>query len=434
MSVIKLDKYLNSFFKLRLQDADKELYNSIRDEFTRQQNHIELIASENIVSKAVLEAQGSVLTNKYAEGYPSKRYYGGCEFVDKAEDLALERVKKLFDCKYANVQPHSGAQANGAVYLALLKPGDTTLAMSLNSGGHLTHGAKPAQSGKWFNALHYEVDKNTGLIDYESVEKIALENKPKLIIAGGSAYSRVIDFKRFREIADKVGAYFLVDMAHYSGLVAGKQYPNPIEHAHVVTSTTHKTLRGARSAMILTNHEDLYKKINSAVFPGLQGGPLMHVIAARAVCFGEALKPEFEEYIKNVIASAKVMAKTLVDRGFRIVTGGTDSHIVWLDLTPKGLTGDKAEKILEEVGLACNKNAIPYDPNPPKITSGLRFGTAAATTRGFNQKDFEQVGNMIADILDSLLLEENERNVVFNKTRKDVIELCKKYPIYSEAF
>ena len=272
------------------------------------------------------------------------------------------------------------------------------------------------------------------LIDYDEVEALALEHKPKMIIAGASAYPRTIDWKKFREIADKVGAYFLVDMAHYSGLVAGKQYPNPIEHAHVVTSTTHKTLRGARSAMILTNHEDLYKKINSAVFPGLQGGPLMHVIAARAVCFGEALKPEFEEYIKNVIASAKVMAKTLVDRGFRIVTGGTDSHIVWLDLTPKGLTGDKAEKILEEVGLACNKNAIPYDPNPPKITSGLRFGTAAATTRGFNQKDFEQVGNMIADILDSLLLEENERNVVFNKTRKDVIELCKKYPIYSEAF
>jgi len=430
--------YLNdsykSFFEDGLSVKDPELYKAIKDELIRQQQHIELIASENIVSQAVLEAQGSVLTNKYAEGYPSKRYYGGCEHVDVSENLAIERAKKLFNCKFANAQPHSGAQANGAVFLALLKPGDTFMGMSLNSGGHITHGLKISMSGKWFNAIGYEVDKESELIDYDNVEKLALEHKPKLIIAGGSAYSRVIDFKRFREIADKVGAYLLVDMAHYSGLVAGKQYPNPIEHAHVVTSTTHKTLRGARSAMILTNHEDLYKKINSAVFPGLQGGPLMHVIAARAVCFGEALKPEFEEYIKNVIASAKVMAKTLVDRGFRIVTGGTDSHIVWLDLTPKGLTGDKAEKILEEVGLACNKNAIPYDPNPPKITSGLRFGTAAATTRGFNQKDFEQVGNMIADILDSLLLEENERNVVFNKTRKDVIELCKKYPIYSEAF
>ncbi len=388
---------ISDLFTKGIKEADPEVYGTLSRELERQQNQIELIASENIASRSILNAQGSVMTNKYAEGYPGKRYYGGCEFVDQAEEIALERVKKLFNCKFANLQPHSGAQANQAVFVK--KDGN---------------------------------DKD--LIDYDEVEALALEHKPKMIIAGASAYPRTIDWKKFREIADKVGAYFLVDMAHYSGLVAGKQYPNPIEHAHVVTSTTHKTLRGARSAMILTNHEDLYKKINSAVFPGLQGGPLMHVIAARAVCFGEALKPEFEEYIKNVIASAKVMAKTLVDRGFRIVTGGTDSHIVWLDLTPKGLTGDKAEKILEEVGLACNKNAIPYDPNPPKITSGLRFGTAAATTRGFNQKDFEQVGNMIADILDSLLLEENERNVVFNKTRKDVIELCKKYPIYSEAF
>ncbi len=394
---------ISDLFTKGIKEADPEVYGTLSRELERQQNQIELIASENIASRSILNAQGSVMTNKYAEGYPGKRYYGGCEFVDQAEEIALERVKKLFNCKFANLQPHSGAQANQAVFLALLQPHDTILGMSLASGGHLTHGAKPNLSGKWFNAVQYGVKKDGNdkdLIDYDEVEALALEHKPKMIIAGASAYPRTIDWKKFREIADKVGAYFLVDMAHYSGLVAGKQYPNPIEHAHVVTSTTHKTLRGARSAMILTNHEDLYKKINSAVFPGLQGGPLMHVIAARAVCFGEAL----------------------------------DSHIVWLDLTPKGLTGDKAEKILEEVGLACNKNAIPYDPNPPKITSGLRFGTAAATTRGFNQKDFEQVGNMIADILDSLLLEENERNVVFNKTRKDVIELCKKYPIYSEAF
>ena len=299
MSVIKIDKYLNSFFKLKLQDADKELYNSIRDEFIRQQNHIELIASENIVSKAVLEAQGSVLTNKYAEGYPSKRYYGGCEHVDVSENLAIERAKKLFNCKFANVQPHSGAQANGAVYLALLKPGDTTLAMSLNSGGHLTHGAKPAQSGKWFNALHYEVDKETGLIDYNAVEKLAIEHKPKLIIAGGSAYSRIIDFKKFREICDKVGAYLLVDMAHLSGLVAGGAYPNPTKFADVVTSTTHKVLRGPRGGIILTNNEELAKKFNSAIFPGLQGGPLMHVIAAKAVCFKEALSDEFKTYTQK---------------------------------------------------------------------------------------------------------------------------------------
>ena len=314
MSVIKLDKYLNSFFKLKLQDADKELYNSIRDEFTRQQNHIELIASENIVSRAVLEAQGSVLTNKYAEGYPSKRYYGGCEHVDVSENLAIERAKKLFECKFANVQPHSGAQANGAVYLALLKPGDTTLAMSLNSGGHLTHGAKPAQSGKWFNALHYEVDKETGLIDYNAVEKLAIENKPKLIIAGGSAYSRIIDFKKFREICDKVGAYLLVDMAHLSGLVAGGAYPNPTKYADVVTSTTHKVLRGPRGGIILTNNEELAKKFNSAIFPGLQGGPLMHVIAAKAVCFKEALSNEFKTYTKNVIRNAKVLSERLSKR------------------------------------------------------------------------------------------------------------------------
>ena len=314
-TAIKLDKYLNNFFKLKLQDADVELYNSIRDEFTRQQNHVELIASENIVSKAVLEAQGSVLTNKYAEGYPSKRYYGGCEHVDVSENLAIDRLKKLFDCKFANVQPHSGAQANGAVYLALIKPGDTILGMSLNSGGHLTHGAKPAQSGKWFNAIHYEVDKVTGLIDYQSVEKLAEENKPKIIIAGGSAYSRIIDFKKFREICDKVGAYFLVDMAHFSGLVAGGAYPNPTKYADVVTSTTHKVLRGPRGGIILTNNEELIKKFNSAIFPGLQGGPLMHVIAAKAVCFKEALSSDFKVYTKNVIHNAKILADSLNQKG-----------------------------------------------------------------------------------------------------------------------
>jgi glycine hydroxymethyltransferase len=377
------------------------------------------------------------MTNKYAEGYPGRRYYGGCEFVDQAEEIALERVKKLFDCKYANLQSHSGAQANQAVFLALLQPHDTILGMSLASGGHLTHGAKPNISGKWFNAIQYGVKKDGNdkdLLDYDEVEQLAREHKPKMIIAGASAYPRIIDWKKFRQISDDVGAYLVVDMAHYSGLIAGKQYPNPIEHADVVTSTTHKTLRGARSAMILTNNEDLIKKINSAVFPGLQGGPLMHVMAAKAVTFGEALKPEFVQYSKNVIANAKVLSEILINRGFRIVTGGTDSHIVWLDLTPKNLTGDKAEKLLEDVGIACNKNAIPYDPNPPKITSGLRFGTPAATSRGFNTKDFHIVGNMIADVLDSLLLDESEREEICTTTIKKVIDLCSKYPIYNEAY
>ena len=428
---------MKNIYNQNLSQSDPEIFATIDKELKRQQNQIELIASENICSLAVLNAQGSIMTNKYAEGYPGKRYYGGCEFVDQAEEIAQQRVKKLYNCNFANLQPHSGAQANQAVFLALLKPHDTILGMSLASGGHLTHGAKPNLSGKWFNSIQYGVKKegnDKDLINYEEVEKLANEHKPKMIIAGASAYPRQIDWKKFKEIANNVGAYLLVDMAHYSGLVAAKLYPNPIEFADIVTSTTHKTLRGARSAMILTNNEEIYKKINSAVFPGLQGGPLMHVMAAKAVAFGEALKPEFTDYIKSVILNAKKLSEVLVQRGFRIVTGGTDSHIVWLDLSPKNLTGDKAEKLLEEVGIACNKNAIPYDPNPPKITSGLRFGTAAATTRGFNQKDFEQVGNMIANILDSLLLEENERTEVFNKTRKDVIELCKKYPIYSEAF
>ena len=425
------------FFNSNIRDADPEVYETLRKELERQQNQIELIASENIASKAVLNAQGSVMTNKYAEGYPGKRYYGGCEFVDEAENIALERVKELYNCKYANLQPHSGAQANQAVFLALLQPHDTILGMSLASGGHLTHGAKPNLSGKWFNPIQYGVKKDGNdkdLIDYEEVEALALEHKPKLIIAGASAYPRVIDWKKFRDIADKVGAYFLVDMAHYSGLVAGKEYPNPIEHAHIVTSTTHKTLRGARSAMILTNDEALIKKINSAVFPGLQGGPLMHVMAGKAVAFGEALKPEFQEYIKKVISNAKVLSSSLVDNGFKIVTGGTDSHIVWLDLTPKGVTGDKAEKILEDVGIACNKNAIPYDPNPPKITSGLRFGTAAATSRGFNENDFRDIGKMISEVLDNIDQDEDNQNQFISSMKTKVVDMCKKYPIYDEAF
>jgi glycine hydroxymethyltransferase len=377
------------------------------------------------------------MTNKYAEGYPGKRYYGGCEFVDEAENIALERVKRLYNCKYANLQPHSGAQANQAVFLALLQPHDTILGMSLASGGHLTHGAKPNLSGKWFNPIQYGVKKDGNdkdLIDYEEVEALALEHKPKLIIAGASAYPRVIDWKKFRDIADKVDAYLLVDMAHYSGLIAGKQYPSPIEHAHIVTSTTHKTLRGARSAMILTNDETLIKKINSAVFPGLQGGPLMHVMAGKAVAFGEALKPEFEDYIKQVISNARVLSSSLVSNGFKIVTGGTDSHIVWLDLTPKNVTGDKAEKILEDVGIACNKNAIPYDPNPPKITSGLRFGTAAATSRGFNESDFSEIGDMISEVLDNIHQNEDNQKQFISSMKDKIISMCKKYPIYNEAF
>ena len=426
-----------NFFNENIKDADPEVFETLNKELERQQNQIELIASENIASKAVLNAQGSVMTNKYAEGYPGNRYYGGCEFVDQAENIALKRVKKLYNCKYANLQPHSGAQANQAVFLALLKPHDTILGMSLASGGHLTHGAKPNLSGKWINPIQYGVKKDGNdkdLIDYEEVEALALEHKPKLIIAGASAYPRVIDWKKFRDIADKVGAYFLVDMAHYSGLIAGNQYPSPVEHAHIVTSTTHKTLRGARSAMILTNDEALIKKINSAVFPGLQGGPLMHVMAGKAVAFGEALKPEFEDYIKKVISNAKVLASSLVNNGFKIVTGGTDSHIVWLDLTPKNVTGDKAEKILEDVGIACNKNAIPYDPNPPKITSGLRFGTAAATSRGFNETDFSEIGDMISEVLDNIHQNEDNQKQFISSMKDKVISMCKKYPIYNEAF
>ena len=426
----RVKKYLNSFFKLKLQDADKELYNSIRDEFTRQQNHIELIASENIVSRAVLEAQGSVLTNKYAEGYPSKRYYGGCEHVDVSENLAIERAKKLFDCKFANVQPHSGAQANGAVYLALLKPGDTTLAMSLNSGGHLTHGAKPAQSGKWFNALHYEVDKETGLIDYEAVEKLAVENKPKLIIAGGSAYSRIIDFKKFREICDKVGAYLLVDMAHLSGLVAGGAYPNPTKYADVVTSTTHKVLRGPRGGIILTNNEDLAKKFNSAIFPGLQGGPLMHVIAAKAVCFKEALSEDFKIYTKNVINNAKVLSKSLSEKGFKIFSGGTDTHLMLLDLRSFKVTGKDAQASLGRANITCNKNGIPFDTESPFITSGIRLGTPACTTRGFKEEEFRLIADLIHKVIKGLSENKSDNSKIEDEVKKEIIDLCSSFPIY----
>jgi glycine hydroxymethyltransferase len=422
---------INNFFNKDLASSDLDLYNSINKEYNRQINHIELIASENMVSKAVLEAQGSVLTNKYAEGYSGKRYYGGCEFVDLAENLAIERATKLFNCKFANVQPHSGAQANGAVYLALIKPGDTTLAMSLNSGGHLTHGAKPAQSGKWFNAVHYDVNPETGLIDYDSVEKLALENKPKIIIAGGSAYSRIINFKKFREIADKVKAYLLVDMAHFSGLVAGGEYPNPLEYADVVTSTTHKVLRGPRGGIILTNSEDLIKKFNSAIFPGLQGGPLMHVIAAKAVCFKEALEPSFKTYTKQVIDNAKVLSETLVDNDFKIFSGGTDTHLMLLDLRNFNITGKLAESSLGKANITCNKNSIPFDIESPMITSGVRLGTPASTTRGFSRKEFVLVGQLISKLLKELAKNPENNSKAENEVQKEVIDLCTSFPIYS---
>tara|TARA_Y100001970_G_scaffold262126_1_gene345970 strand:+ start:463 stop:1764 length:1302 start_codon:yes stop_codon:yes gene_type:complete len=430
-TAIKIDKFLNDFFRSGLKDTDQELYNSVKDEFNRQQNHIELIASENIVSKAVLEAQGSVLTNKYAEGYPGKRYYGGCEHVDLSENLAIERAKKLFNCNFANVQPHSGAQANGAVYLALIKPGDTILGMSLNSGGHLTHGAKPAQSGKWFNAIHYDVDKKTGLIDYDNVERLAIEHKPKLIIAGGSAYSRVIDFKKFREICDKVNAYFLVDMAHFSGLVAGGVYPNPVEYADAVTSTTHKVLRGPRGGIILTNKEELIKKFNSAIFPGLQGGPLMHVIAAKAVCFKEALSDDFKKYSKNVISNAQVLANRLSKNGFKIFSGGTDTHLMLVDLRDFNVTGKDAEASLVRSNITCNKNGIPFDTQSPMITSGIRLGTPACTTRGFGVNEFELIADLISKVVKGLSKNGENNSKIEKEVKKEVIDLCSSFPIYS---
>jgi len=424
------DSYQN-FFDSDLSKTDPDLYKSIKLELERQQQHIELIASENIVSKAVLDAQGSIMTNKYAEGYPSKRYYGGCEFVDKAEELALERVKKLYNCKYANVQPHSGAQANGAVYLALLNPGDPILGMSLNSGGHLTHGAKVALSGKWLKASHYDVNKETGLIDYDEVERLAKEHKPKLIIAGGSAYSRVIDFKKFKKIATKVGAYLMIDMAHFSGLVAGKGYPNPIEHADVVTSTTHKVLRGARGGIILTNREDLIKKINSAVFPGYQGGPLMHIIAAKAVAFQEALQPSFREYIKSVLANAKILSETLKSNGFKIFSGGTDTHLMLVDLRPFKVTGKAAEVSLCKANITCNKNGIPFDTEKMTVTSGIRLGSQAATTRGFGLNEFKKVGELITKVIQGLSKNSENNSKIESEVKKEVIELCSKFPIYN---
>jgi len=430
----KESNYLNnqyqSFFENGLSKIDPDIHKAISDELNRQQNHIELIASENIVSQAVLEAQGSVLTNKYAEGYSGKRYYSGCEHVDVAVNLANERLKKLFNCKFANSQPHSGAQANGAVFLALLKPGDTFMGMSLNSGGHLTHGLKIAMSGKWFNAIGYDVDEKSELIDYDKVEKIALENKPKLIIAGGSAYSRVIDFKRFREIADKVGAYLMVDMAHFSGLVAGQGYPNPVDYAHVVTSTTHKVFRSARGGIILTNNEELSKKINSAVFPGYQGGPLMHIIAAKAVGFLEALKPEFETYIKKVKSNAKILSENLINNGFKIYSGGTDTHLMLVDLRPFNVKGNLAAESLSRANITCNKNGIPFDTESPMITSGIRLGTQAATTRGFGTDEFQKVGDLITKTIKGLSENPSDNAKIESEVRSEVIELCSKFPIY----
>lgn len=420
----------NAFFTRSLKESDPEIYAGIYKELTRQQNQIELIASENIVSKAVLEAQGSILTNKYAEGYCGRRYYGGCEFVDIAENLAIERAKKLFGAQFVNVQPHSGAQANGAVQLALLQPGDTLMGMSLSAGGHLTHGASVALSGKWFNAVQYGVRKEDGLIDFEEVERLAKEHKPKLIIAGGSAYPRAIDFAKFRAIADEVGALLMVDMAHFAGLVAGGVHENPLKYADVVTTTTHKTLRGPRGGMILTNREDLAKKINSAVFPGLQGGPLMHVIAGKAVALGEALKPEFKEYAKSVVANAKVLGETLVGRGLNLVSGGTDTHLVLVDLRPKGLTGKLAEKSLERAGMTCNKNGIPFDPEKPTVTSGVRLGTPAGTTRGFGVEEFRTVANLIGDVLNGLAQNAEDNAAAEEKAHKTVLDLCRRFPIY----
>lgn len=421
----------NPFFTEDLEQHDPVLYKAIREELARQQTQIELIASENIVSKAVLEAQGSVLTNKYAEGYPGKRYYGGCECVDVAEELAQERAKEIFGCKYANVQPHSGSQANQGVMMALVQPGDTVLGMSLAAGGHLTHGAKPNQSGKWFNAVQYGVRKEDALIDYDEVEALAKEHQPKLIIAGASAYPRVIDWARFRAIADSVGAYLMVDMAHYAGLVAGGSYPSPIKYADVTTTTTHKTLRGPRGGMILTDSEEIYKKLNSAIFPGIQGGPLMHVIAAKAVCFGEVLQPEFKNYAQGVVDNAKMLADTLIKGGLDIVSGGTDSHIVLVDLRPKGLTGNIAEVALENAGMTCNKNAVPFDPEKPFVTSGVRLGTPAATTRGFGKAEFKQVGEMMVEVLDGLAANGAEGNDAVEHAVKARVEaLCARFPLY----
>ncbi|MBI3708890.1 MAG: serine hydroxymethyltransferase [Proteobacteria bacterium] len=427
------DSLNDSFFGADLAESDPEIYKSIRHELARQQEQIELIASENIVSRAVLEAQGSVLTNKYAEGYPGRRYYGGCEYVDVAEQLAIDRATKLFDCAFANVQPHSGAQANQAAFMALIRPGDTILGMSLAAGGHLTHGAAPNLSGKWFKAVQYGVRRVDARIDYDEVERLAKEHKPKLIIAGGSAYPRVIDFARFRAIADAVGAFLMVDMAHFAGLVAGGAHPSPLPHAHVVTTTTHKTLRGPRGGMILSADAELGKKINSAVFPGLQGGPLMHAIAAKAVSFAEALRPEFRTYARAVVDNARTLAATLAARGLDIVSGGTDTHLMLVDLRPKKLTGKAAEASLERAGVTCNKNGIPFDPEKPTVTSGIRLGTPAGTTRGFGAAEFREVGTLISDVLDGLAANAQDNARGEGEVHAKVRELCRRFPIYRDA-
>ena len=421
------------FFESSLTQTDPMVLDAIKNEYHRQNDQIELIASENIVSKAVLEAQGTILTNKYAEGYSGKRYYGGCEHVDVVEDICIDRIKKLFNADFANVQVHSGSQANQAVFLALLKPGDTIMGMSLAAGGHLTHGAPPNESGKWFNAVQYGVNKDTTLIDFDEVESLALEYKPKLIIAGGSSYPRIIDFKKFKEIADKVGALFLVDMAHFAGLVATGVYPNPLEFADVVTSTTHKTLRGPRGGIVLTNNPDHAKKINSAVFPGLQGGPLMHVICAKAVAFGEALKPEFKNYIDSVVRNSKVLSDVMLERGLAVVSGGTDTHLVLVDLRPKKLTGKAAERSLENAGITCNKNGVPFDPESPFVTSGIRLGSPAGTSRGFGENEFREIGNLIGDVLDGLSQNPDDNSKVESEVKLKVKALCDKFPIYSQA-
>lgn len=420
------------FFKDTLAAVDIDVSRAITQELWRQQDHIELIASENMVSKAVLEAAGSVMTNKYAEGYAGHRYYHGCECVDDVERLAIQRAKQLFEASYVNVQPHAGSQANAAVYLALLQPSDTILGLSLDAGGHLTHGCKVSASGKYYNAVTYGVN-DKGLIDYDELARLASEHKPKLIIAGGSAYTRILDFKRFREIADSVGAYLLVDMAHFAGLVAGGLYPNPLPFADVVTTTTHKTLRGPRGGMILTNHAEVAKKINSAVFPGLQGGPLMHIIAAKAVAFGEALKPEFREYAFRVVQNTKALEKVLISRGVDLVSGGTDSHLLLLDLRSKKLKGSETCDVLAAAHIICNKNTVPNDPEKPMVTSGLRIGTPAGTTRGFGVAEFESIGHMIADILDGLVADPEEIHLVQKVVREQVKDLCRTFPIYTDG-
>ena len=426
------DADLESYFSDDLAQTDPDLLAALDAELGRQQDQIELIASENIVSKAVLQATGSVLTNKYAEGYPGRRYYGGCEHVDVAERLAIDRVKQLFGCEFANVQPHAGAQANEAVFLALVKPGETIMGMSLAAGGHLTHGARPNVSGKWFNAVQYGVRREDSLIDLDEVAALAREHKPRLIIAGGSAYPRTIDFARFREIADSVDAYFMVDMAHFAGLVAGGVHPTPFGHAHVVTSTTHKTLRGPRGGLIMTDDEAIAKKVDSAVFPGLQGGPLMHVVAAKAVAFGEALRPSFKFYAQAVADNARVLADTLLEGGLDIVSGGTDTHVVLVDLRPLGLTGNNSEQSLERAGMTCNKNGVPFDPEKPAVTSGVRLGSPAGTTRGFGTAEFRQVGEMIVEVLRGLAENRDDNQAVETAVRSRIADLCQRFPNYTD--